>query len=175
MKRIAKGDELAFNVLYQRYGSKMYHFFWRMLYKNKTVAEDFTQQLFLKIIEHKERFDANQSFSTWIYTLASNMIKNEYRSKDRQLKRVEMAKHWQVDNSLDFIQEMDQAFRKNRINAAIQSLDDKHKECFILRHQQGCSIKEISEITQCPEGTVKSRLHYALKHLSVKLKKVRYS
>ena len=58
---------------------------------------------------------------------------------------------------------------------AIDSLDEKHRQCFLLRHQQGCSIKEISEIIQCPEGTVKSRLHYALKHLSGKLRKVRYS
>ena len=104
-----------------------------------------------------------------------NMIKNEYRSRDRQSKRVHMALHWQKDISLDFLHELDEDIRNRRLQNAIDSLDEKHRQCFLLRHQEGLSIKEVSVILQCPEGTVKSRLHYALKHLSVRLEKVRYS
>ncbi len=170
MQRLQTGDELAFNALYQRYSAQLYAFFWRMLNQNKAIAEDFTQQLFMKIIEHKEKFDTKQKFSSWAYTLASNMVKNEYRSRERQSKRVVMARHWQKDNSLDFLKGMDTEIWQKRLQKAIASLEEKHRQCFVLRHQQGLSIKEISAITQCPEGTVKSRLHYALKHLSGRLK-----
>lgn len=174
MKHLQSGNEAAFNALYHRYSAKLHGFFWRMLNKDKVVAEDFTQQLFMKIIEHKGRFDSNQKFSTWAYTIASNMVKNEYRRRERQSKRVVMAKNWQRDQSLNFLKDMDADIWKNRLQKAINNLEEKHQQCFILRHQQGLSIKEISEITQCPEGTVKSRLHYALKSLSGQLKKVRH-
>jgi len=175
MQQLQAGDEQAFNEIYHRYSGKLHAFFWRMLNKETTVAEDFTQQLFMKIIENKKRFDSQQKFSTWIYTLASNMVKNEYRSRERQSKRIHLIKYWQHDNSLDFLYNMDQPIREQRIQRAIDSLEKKHRQCFLLRHQQGLSIKEISKIIQRPEGTVKSRLHYALKYLSEKLKKVRYS
>jgi len=174
MKRLQLGNEAAFNALYHRYSSKLYGFFWRMLNKDKVAAEDFTQQLFMKIIENKSRFDSNHKFSTWVYTIASNLVKNEYRRRERQSKRVVMAKHWQKDNSLDFIENMDAKIWSNRLQKSIENLDEKHRQCFILKHQEGLSIKDISKIIQCPEGTVKSRLHYALKHLSGQFEKVRH-
>lgn len=173
MQELVKGNEQAFNALYQRYADKLHAYFWRMLNKDKEQAADFTQQLFLKLIEHKSSFDSNKRFKTWIYTLAANMVKNEYRSRERLSKRIPMAVHWLKDDSLSFLDNMDADIRQKRLENAIESLDKKHKECFLLRHQQGCSIKEISRILQCPEGTVKSRLHYALKVLSKRLKKVR--
>jgi len=53
----------------------------------------------------------------------------------------------------------------------IDQLDDQHRQCFVLRWQEDLSVRDISEIVGCPEGTVKSRLHYALKQVSEKVKK----
>ena len=115
MQQLQAGDEQAFNALYHRYSAKLHAFFWRMLNKDTAVAEDFTQQLFMKIIEHSGRFDTKKVFSTWVYTLASNMVKNEYRNRDRQSKRVEMAQYWQDDDSLNFLQGLDEEVRNNRL------------------------------------------------------------
>lgn len=65
--------------MYDRYSPRMYRFFFRMLWRDAGKAEDFTQEIFLKIIEKPQLFDPERNFKTWIYTLASNLCKNEYR------------------------------------------------------------------------------------------------
>lgn len=74
-----KGHTDAFDEIYNRYGQKLFGFFYKMLWKNKELAEDFTQDLFVKLIHKKELFNTNKSFSTWLYSIANNMCKNEYR------------------------------------------------------------------------------------------------
>ena len=78
MRAIAQRNERAFAVLYDRYSPRMYRFFFRMLWRDAGKAEDFTQEIFLKIIEKPQLFDPERNFKTWIYTLASNLCKNEY-------------------------------------------------------------------------------------------------
>ena len=72
MHKIGKGNTAAFEVLYDRYNALIYRFFYRMLAQNTALSEDFTQDVFLKIIEKPELFDANRSFKTWIYSMATN-------------------------------------------------------------------------------------------------------
>ena len=84
MSRIAKGNTAAFELLYDRYSNRMHAFFRRMLGNDSELANDFLQELFMKIIEKPKAFDVERRFSTWIYTVASNMCKNEYRRRERQ-------------------------------------------------------------------------------------------
>ena len=79
---ISHGKEKAFNELYGRYSRKMLFFFHSKLFKNQEKANDFLQDLFLKIIENPQSFDSSKNFSIWIYTVANNMCKNEYRKKN---------------------------------------------------------------------------------------------
>lgn len=167
-----KQDNYAFEELYDRYAQKIYQYFFRMLYQDQEKANDFTQELFLKIIQNKARFDAQYKFSTWIFTIASNMCKNEYRRISR------MPKHKTYTNEEFPISEkslyelglIDQSIFKDHLQAAIDELEASQKQCFILRYQEELSVKEISQIIGCPEGTVKSRLHYTLKKLAQKLR-----
>ncbi|MEL7222946.1 MAG: sigma-70 family RNA polymerase sigma factor [Bacteroidota bacterium] len=172
MRRMQQGDEAAFNVLYERFGAKIHAYFWRMLWQDEVLAEDFTQQLFLKLIENKTAYDAQRKFSTWLFTLAANMVKNEYRRNERLTKNKlkvsfdqETTDHWQFH--------LDNEFWKTSLQTALQQLDLKHRQCFLLRYQDELSIKEISEIVACPEGTVKSRLYYATKYLAKQLKSLK--
>lgn len=165
----AKGKDAAFRELYQRYASKMYHYFLRMLTYQREQAEDFTQDLFLKIIENPDAFDTKRKFSTWFYTLASNMVKNEYRRRGRQLPMLRLEDDLKAYSPDYFLNKLDEPVLKNYLALAIQSLDQHHRSCFLLRYDSQLTIQEISEILNCPAGTVKSRLHYALKKLSSKL------
>ena len=79
MRLIRRHDRRAFNELYDRYAHKLLHYFIRMLGGDEQKAQDFLQELCLKIVQKVERFDLNEVFSTWVYTLAHNMCKNEYR------------------------------------------------------------------------------------------------
>lgn len=166
MQQIAAGHERAFSELYDRYGQRMYHFFYRMLWQDVQIAEDFTQELFLKIVEKRAYYDPEKRFSTWIYTVAGNMVKNEYRRVSRK-KPLPEFKDIQEEN---FSELFDSEVFESHLNKALDQLDETQRQCFVLRYQDELSMKEIAAIIGCPEGTVKSRLYYTVRKLANKLR-----
>jgi RNA polymerase sigma-70 factor, ECF subfamily len=163
----AKGRAAAFDELYRRYGQKMFSYFYRMLWKDKELAEDCTQELFLKLVQHGQRFDSGRPFSTWLYSIANNMCKNEYRRKTvRQLQPQPVLS----ESAMPDMQVIDRKLFRTEVVKCIDELEEDKKELFILRFEEQLSVPEISRIMDIPEGTVKSRLFYLLKHLSGKLK-----
>lgn len=166
MRRSADGCERSFSELYDRYGQRMHNYFYRMLWQDVRIAEDFTQDLFLKIIEKRAYYDPEKRFSTWIYTVAGNMVKNEYRRVSRKKPLPEIIDILEEN----FSENIDNAVFANQLNKALDNLDDVQKQCFILRYQEEMSMKKIADIVGCPEGTVKSRLFYTVKKLANKLR-----
>jgi RNA polymerase sigma-70 factor, ECF subfamily len=173
MRAIATRDERAFAVLYDRYGTRMYRFFLRMLGRDAAKAEDFTQELFLKIIEKPHLFDSNRSFRTWIYVVATNMCKNEYRrAANNQVIQPEiLPETWEEP----LPERLDQSIFEADLHRSIGELNENQRQCFVLRYQEELSVPEISEIIGCPEGTVKSRLHHALRQITTAMKMWRSS
>ena len=165
MHRTANGCERSFSELYDRYGQRMHNYFYRMLWQDIKIAEDFTQDLFLKIIEKRAYYDPEKRFSTWIYTVAGNMVKNEYRRVSRKKPLPEMPDIFEEN----FSENIDNEIFEKHLNNALENLDEIQKQCFILRYQEEMSMKEIAEIIGCPEGTVKSRLFYTVRKLANKL------
>lgn len=164
MQAIANREERAFAELYDRYGPRMYRFFLRMLWQDKAKAEDFTQELFLRIIEKNHLFNPCRVFKTWIYTLASNLCKNEYRRSRPLELSYEKEEAWEtIPESID-----SQLFEQH-LRSSIARLSPAHHQCFVLRYQEELSVAEIAEIVGCPEGTVKSRLHHALRQVSAQM------
>lgn len=168
VKLLMQGKEAAFDALYERYAEQMYRFFYKMLYQDETKAEEFCQTLFIKVFEKSNTIDPSKKFSTWLYAVAANLCKNEYRRHsrikpiiflDENAKKIEPLAPQLIDNEI---------FNK-KLQLAINKLDDKHRLCFVLRYQEDKSIPEISEVLGCPQGTVKSRLHNALKKLAMQL------
>ena len=168
MELSAGGEQTAFSELYRRYSSKLMSFFYKMLWKDREKAEDFTQDIFSKIIQKPELFDPSKKFSTWIYSIANNMCKNEYRKHAVRKEAHEKIAHSQ-NGQLKQRNEYDKNLMKEELNKAIGNLDEKHKTVFIMKYKQHLSIKEIAEVINISEGTVKSRLFYSLKKLSEKL------
>lgn len=166
MAQIQKGQEAAFNALYERYGGRLYRYFYRMLGQAEEQAHDFTQELFLKIIEKPEAFDPERRFSAWVYTVAGNMVKNEYRRRAKQPAIGQVPASLAGADADQLLDDLDAEARQNYIEKAVQALRPQHRECFLLRYQEGLSVQEVSRILDCPEGTVKSRLHYSLKKLN---------
>ena len=79
MRLLSEGKQRAFDELYERYAKKVHYFFWKMLGNDAEKADDFVQDLFLKLIEKPHLFQEEKKFSTWLYAVAGNMCKNEYR------------------------------------------------------------------------------------------------
>lgn len=174
MRHICSGEELAFDELYDRYGKRLLGYFIRMLNFDKDLAEDALQDLFLKIAEAPEKFDSSRSFKTWIFSVASNSCKNYYRHK----KIVSESKDEIIyentalydESVIHSIARMDARIFRERLEEVLNDLSAEKKEAFILKYQEEKTIAEIALIQNCPEGSVKSRLHYTLKILEEKLK-----
>lgn len=161
----------AFEVVYDRYAKRIYNYFLRMLWKDREKARDFTQDLFAKIADRPEMFDPSRTFTTWIYSIAHNMCKNEY-AKHEVRSRV----HKDIEKGHSFTElpiggkGVDQSDFMRQLNKALDEMDEVKRTTFMLRFDQELTIPEIAEVMQCNEGTVKSRIFYILKDLSVKLK-----
>jgi RNA polymerase sigma-70 factor (ECF subfamily) len=170
-------EERAFQELYGRYSKKMLFFFYQRLNNDNERAQDFLQDLFLKIIEKPESFDAKRKFSVWIYVVASNMCKNEYRRNRHNSNESSISlQESSIDRiqSYGFVEEIDLRQFAIHLASELNLMDEKHSLTFVLKHQQGLTIKEISDVMDCSEGTVKSRLFYAIKKLSHKLHKYNF-
>jgi len=168
MQQIVSGDQAAFSELYLRYKGRMYYYFYRMLGNSADTANDFLQELFMKLIGKPESYNPAYSFSTWLYSVANNMCKNEYRKRGiRQEYQDAEVLEPQIDYLSDSAIEQEKVVEK--IFATLDSLGEEHRSVFLLRYREGFSIKEVAEILELPEGTVKSRLFYAKKLLAEKL------
>ena len=163
MQLVTNGSQQAFNELYNRYNSRLYYYFYRMLGNSQDLANDFLQDIFLKIIEKPELFNTTRTFSAWIFTVAHNMCKNEYRRRDI---RNEVPHNGEL-----LVSENQQSSEINKENligkiyASLNGLKPEQRSAFLLFYREGFTINEISEILELPKGTVKSRLHYTRKFL----------
>ncbi len=169
MRLSANGDREAFEALYHRYADALYRYFVRMLWGDEELSRDQTQEVFIKIIQKPDLYDGTRSFKTWIYSIAHNMCKNHYRHKEVQKRaEPELAAPLLYDSMGS--NTLDRSEFKLALTKAVNTLEGNKKDTFILRFKHELSIKEIAEITQTSEGTVKSRIFYTLRELAVMLK-----
>lgn len=173
MLHIDAGESKAFDELYKRYGKRLLGYFMRMLNFNKQDAEDALQTVFMKIAESPEKFNGSYPFKTWLFSIASNYCKNIYRHNDvvKKSKEELMYKSCDINNNgIELIlSKLNAVEFKKALNDVLNSLSPERREAFILKYQEDKTINEIAIIQNCPEGSVKSRLHYTLKILEEKL------
>lgn len=168
MLSLQKGDESAFTILYDRYSNRILYFMFKMLRNDEAKAQDFTQDVFIKVIEKAHQFDPDKSFKTWIFTVAANHCKNYFRSNQQML---------DIDSptisiaNLDSVEDnYDQSEFRKKLNIEVDKMSCNFKVTFILRYFEGLKLKEIAEIMDCPVGTVKSRLNHVTQVLAKRLK-----
>lgn len=172
MISVAKGDKRAFDELYGRYSGPLLGYFMRMLWRDREKAEDFVHDIFAKLIRKPELFDPSRSFKTWIYSVANNMCKNEYKKQEvRKNTSNGLDSSYAVgDSNANVLLEVHENRFRQAFEDSMVQLDEKHSEVFKMRHMDGLSIKEIAEILEISDGTVKSRLFYAARYLAESLK-----
>jgi RNA polymerase sigma-70 factor, ECF subfamily len=168
MEKVSEGSELALETIYHRYSQPLLRYFHRMLWQDTNKAEDFLHDLFIKLLESKSRFDPNQKFSTWMYSIAHNMCKNEYRKQAFHKSVSERTNLGELSNE-SITDELDYQTFQSALEKVLQEEEDETRTMFALRHELDMSILEICEIVQCQEGTVKSRLFYLKKRLASQL------
>src|SRR5271154_3182122 len=166
-----KGEERGFDVLVERYQTRLLNFIYRTV-GDRERAEDLVQEVFVRVYRHLARFDRSKKFSTWIYTIASNLAKNELRNRSRNplvfFQSLTKGFSGEEERPVEFEDARtrpDDLFRKRHlrevVEASVARLPTHHREVFVLREIEGKSYEEIADITQCNLGTVKSRLNRA--------------
>jgi len=159
------GDRDAFNHIVERYKDKLTNFLYRFTYDIDS-AQDLAQDTLLKVYINKDSYKEIAKFSTWVYTIASNLAKTELRKiKRRKTYTIsdlstddrEFVLHRSDEES--FEDQEDTLISGEILEKCLDSLDDEFKNIIILRDIQELSYDEISKILKIPLGTVKSRIN----------------
>ncbi len=186
MKLHQEGSEAAFEELVRRYQRNVFSYIYRML-QNKHIAEELTQEVFLALVRNSDRYLPQGRFAAYLFAIASNKIHKEWEQRKRRPKFFSLS-FWNgnegenegqtpIESLRDESACVLSAFKRNEIstavNEAIQHLPEHYREAFVLRRFLDLSYDEIAEITDCPVGTVKSRVVRAERGLRPHLERFR--
>jgi RNA polymerase sigma-70 factor (ECF subfamily) len=168
-----------FSQIYQEYERPMFNYILRMVQDHET-AEDLTQEVFVRVYQHRSTFRGESSFSTWIYRLATNLCRDHFRKKSsRQEDRTDLlgilpsAENQEIERSYPHERNnsirADEIVIKSEMNACIRNYIDRlpedYRAVIILSELQDLKNQDIAEILECSLEIVKIRLHRARKRL----------
>lgn len=158
---------VAFNKIVNRYKDRLMNAIVRML-GSREEAEDIVQETFFRVYQHRSSFDFRHCFSTWIYTIALNLARNELRKRKR-FKFFDIFDLQGKESEISVEMEMPSNLPK-AIESALETLPEKYRLAFVLRDVQELPYEEVAKIMNIPLGTVKSRVNRARAMLREKLR-----
>ncbi|OGF17036.1 MAG: hypothetical protein A2W00_11235 [Candidatus Eisenbacteria bacterium RBG_16_71_46] len=169
MARVAEEDERAFPELVRRYQGRVINLVSRVL-NDRECADDLAQEVFVRVFVHRRNYRRGSKFSTWLFTIAANLAKNEIRRRVRR-------RNW---FSLDALQEllkdsasqladptegresrMEREQLQEAVGRAIATVPEKYRVALVLRDIEGLAYEEIALVLGVPGGTVRSRINRA--------------
>jgi len=175
MQRVQTGDAHAFEALFGRYCPAIRAYLLKIV-KTDAAADDLTQEVFLRVWTHACQWSEKGEFKAWLYQIATHQAFNHLRSASRhpqqplhdpdELPAGEDEEYafqsWIIDSSaLEPDAAVEQAERQRQLLGLIEQLPEEKREVFNLVARMEMSIRNAAEKLGIPEGTVKSRLHYA--------------
>lgn len=167
LKRVASADATALRVLYGRHHVRVFRFITRLV-ANDAIAEELTNEVFIDVWKHAGKFEGRSAASTWLLAIARNKaISLLRRRKDEALDEDAAA---QIPDAEDTPEVVAQKHNKRSIiRTCLGQLSSEHREVIDLIYYHEKSVREVSEIVEVPESTVKTRMFYARKALSTLL------
>ncbi len=182
VSKLRRKDASAFEQLVKLHQDRVYDFCVRML-NDREEAFDLTQEIFLSIHQNVDSFRADSKLTTWIFRISRNHCLNRIkylkrRGRGRSDEYGEL-NEGAISESMGGSSTPDEVITRKReralVHQAIEVLDDDQRSLVVLRDVEGLTYDEIREITELPEGTVKSRLHRAREKLAGILAKLESS
>ena len=161
------GGAAAFEELYRRHKGPLYRFVLRSV-RERSLAEELFQEIWMRVIEARERYEPQAKFTTWLYTIAHNRLVDHWRKKG--LKSVSLddeegasepaaAPGFEPEKILEAKQGL------ARFARALEALPPAQREAFLLHEEASMGVAEIARATGANEEAAKSRLRYALSKL----------
>jgi RNA polymerase sigma-70 factor (ECF subfamily) len=173
IRKATRGDREAFGVLVERYHRRVVGVAIAVVH-NPEDALELAQETFVRAFENLRSFESRSSFSTWLYRIAANLAIDLRRRESRHIfvrgQDAETEFDRLPNSAGDSFAELSRGELNRRLRAALDQLTPEHRAVILLREVEGLSYDEISEMLQCPRGTVMSRLHYARGRLRAILK-----
>lgn len=168
MEQLQNGIIPAFDIIVHRFKDRLHNFLYRYTH-NHEDCEDLVQETFLRVYRSRQSYKRIAKLSTWIYTIALNLAKTMYKKKQRMKTfSIHEDESDPDDRAFDIedssILQDEKLHLKNsmaELEKALAGLNDDFREAIVLRDIQQLSYEEISEITDTPMGTVKSRINRA--------------
>lgn len=173
MARLAAGNEPALGELMGRHGEKLFHYLIRCL-GNQDEAADLSQETFVRVYQNRHKFNPNQSFSTWLYAIATNLVRDRYRWRSRH---PEVSLNAAAAGSDDDLTEQVPDTRSipsdsaqtaelaQAVRGAIGKLPEELRTPLILAEYEEKSQAEIAAILDCSVKAVETRIYRARKQL----------
>jgi RNA polymerase sigma-70 factor (ECF subfamily) len=162
------GDGVAFEALFRRHRAALYRYLLRQ--SSAGIAEELSQDCWMKVIGARSRYEVTAKFSTWLYRIAHNRLIDHFRASDRLalasfedgealqevLEEIPVSAHLEPQRQLEVAQ------LGTRLSEALSLLPAAQREAFLLQYEGDLSVEEIAAATGVPRETAKSRLRYAL-------------
>ena len=178
----SRGNPGAFATLMRRYEARLNRYI-NGFVKNNDLAQDLTQETFLRAYRSRKTYTPKASFAAWIYRIATNLCHDEFRRKRAyptvslntsftvqitekgDEETYELYEFFPDDSILPPDVEIEKEEQRARLRSAIESLSEKHRTVILMHVYKGMEYADIAKQLGCSVGTVKSRMHYAIKSL----------
>lgn len=173
MVRLAGGHDPALNDLMERHAQRLFHYLLRSL-QDESDAADLAQETFVKVYQHRARFNREQKFSTWLYAIASNLVRDRYRWRTRHPQVSLDAQNSETGN--EFVNRLTDVAgtpsealqsqeRAEAVRRAVAALPEDLRQPLVLAEWEGKPQAEIAAILNCTVKAVETRIYRARKQL----------
>jgi RNA polymerase sigma-70 factor, ECF subfamily len=177
--RLNAGHDSALNSLMGRHGERLFHYLLRQL-NNESEAADIAQDTFVRVYQNRARFNAAHKFSTWLYTIATNLLKDRYRwrtrhpevSLDAESQDGLSLKDTLVENTASPSERIAVEERASEVQKAIAALPDELRTALLLSEYEDLSHAEVGAVLNCSAKAVETRLYRARTILRKRLEPV---
>lgn len=159
MRRVRRGEVSLMEVLFERHHRKLFRFCWRMT-GSQAASEDLVQEVYLRMLRHRETFSETSSFTAWMYSIARNAHADSWRKYGRETP-LDGAGAFEAAGG----EPLEDRQEKELLHRALLELPPEKREVLVMSRFQEMSHAEIAAVLGCDEGASRARLHRALQSL----------
>jgi len=165
LRMFLKGEEWAFEMIIERHKEKVYRIAYSIV-RNRAIAEDISEETFIKLYFKSGTFKGKSKFTTWLYSITANTAKNHLRSINKKHNDISVEDILTLkSNTAEPDRKAEASLISQRINEAIEKLPERQREVFTMRYINEFSIDETADVLGITQGAVKANLSFAISKL----------
>ena len=167
LRKAQRGDERAFSLILRAYETPVFNYVLRLVGGDRALAEDLTQEVFLRVYQGLPKFSLRSKFTTWLFQVTKNRVLDELRASERRPRALvaldDIAPLEVLDQPVERLEEIDALWR------AVENLSTDLKMALLLRDVVGLSYTEIADALEVTLATVKWRIYKAREEVQIAL------